>query len=76
MVQKEDKLFYLEGQLLVLAQTMPHSLEEECMLAALWRREEKLMRWAKKLQKEIAKVQQGDSTPESDPKWETAEERA
>ena len=42
--QMVDKLFDLEGQLVVLAQTTLHSSEEEGMLATLWRREEKLMR--------------------------------
>ena len=34
------------------------------------------MRQAKKLQRKIAKAQQGDSTLESDPKWGVVGERA
>ena len=76
VTETEDKLFDLEGQLVLLAQTMPHCLEEECMLVTLQRREEKLMRWTKKLQRKIAKAQQGESTLESNTKWEITEERA
>ena len=63
----EDKLFDLEGKRVVLVQTTPCSLEEEHMLATLQRREGKLVRCAKKLQRKIAKGQQGDGTAESNP---------
>ena len=47
--QMEDRLFDLEGQLVVLVQTMPCSSEEECTLDKLQRREGKLIRWGEKL---------------------------
>ena len=44
--QMEDKLFDLEGQLVVLAQIMLFSLEEKHTLATLQGKEEKMMRQA------------------------------
>ena len=53
VVDPEDKLFNLEAQLVVLAQTMLHSSEEEHTLSTLQWKEEKLMRQAEMLQRKI-----------------------
>ena len=70
----EDELFNLAGQITVLMQTTPCSMEEEWMLTALQEREEHLMSKGEKLWKRIAKVWQGTSAPESNIRLEAAEE--
>ena len=67
LVQMEDELFDLAGQIVVLTLTTLHSLEEEQMLANLQEQEEQLMIKAEKLQKKIAEVWQGISIPEIPP---------
>ena len=49
--QMEDGLLNLTGQIVVLTQTAPHSMEEEQTLATLQEREEQLMSRAEKLWK-------------------------
>ena len=77
LVQMEDELFDLVGQIVVLVQTTPFSSEEEQTLTVLQERKEWLMSKAEKLWKKIAEVWKGISTPESDSKsakWEAVEE--
>ena len=70
LVQMEDELFDLVGQIIVLTQTTLHSMEEEQMLATLQEGEEQLMSKAEKLWKKMAMAQQGSSTPGSDVRQE------